>query len=212
MRRDPSSGFPGTDNIPGTTSSYCCCLMRGGSQPPQSGSPSRRRQVGRLRSAVLRKQRSFRDHVRMGQVDPLLPFKIGPVNGREAREGGLRRKAGDQIWQHRPRRAAERQPRGRRLVDRDLAAFFFRLRGFVFHPGVERLGANRFLCDPGGGRLAGFRPRANWSSLAPASPGRPPRPRPQAALARRNPVCEATCAGRRGRSSGSVPAPQNARA
>jgi hypothetical protein len=36
-------------------------------------------------------------------------------------------------------------PRGRRLVDRDLAVFLFRLRGFVFHPGVERwLGATDF--------------------------------------------------------------------
>jgi hypothetical protein len=93
-------------------------------------------------------------------------------------------------------------------VDRDLAVFLFRLRGFVFHSGVERwLGANRFSCDPGGGHLAGFRPCANSWSLAPASAGGPPWPRPQAALARRNPVCEASCVGRRGRSSGWVPAP-----
>ena len=29
----------------------------------------------------------------MGQIDPELPFEIGPMNGREAREGGLRPKA-----------------------------------------------------------------------------------------------------------------------
>ena len=28
-----------------------------------------------------------------GHIDPLLPFKIGPMNGREARESGLRLKA-----------------------------------------------------------------------------------------------------------------------
>jgi hypothetical protein len=26
---------------------------------------------------------------RMGQIDPELPFEIGPMNGREARESGL---------------------------------------------------------------------------------------------------------------------------
>ena len=29
----------------------------------------------------------------MGQIDPLLPFEIDPVNGREAPESGLRLKA-----------------------------------------------------------------------------------------------------------------------
>ena len=149
--------------------------------------------------------------------DPLLPFKVGLMNGREARQSGLRLKAVDRARSGRARRtfrrqesrrAAERQPRGRRLVDRDLRLFFFRLRGFVFHHGVERWARRH----PGGARLVGFSPRANWSSLAPASAGGRPWPRPQAALARRNLVCGATCAGRRGRSYGWVPAPQNARA
>jgi hypothetical protein len=61
----------------------------------------------------------------------LLPFKVGPMNGREARQSGLRLKAVDRARSGRARRtfrrqesrrAAERQPRGRRLVDRDLAA------------------------------------------------------------------------------------------
>ena len=29
----------------------------------------------------------------MGQIDPEVPFVIGPMNGREARENGLRPKA-----------------------------------------------------------------------------------------------------------------------
>jgi hypothetical protein len=65
------------------------------------------------------------------QFDPLLPFKVGPMNGREARRSGLRLKAVDRARSGRARRtfrrqesrrAAERQPPGRRLVDRDLAA------------------------------------------------------------------------------------------
>jgi hypothetical protein len=154
---------------------------------------------------------------RTGQINPLLPFKVGLMNGREARQSGLRLKAVDRARSGRARRtfrrqesrrAAERQPRRHRLTNHDLAAFFFRLRGFVFHHGVERWARRH----PGGARLVGFSPRANWSSLAPASAGGRPWPRPQAALARRNLVCGATCAGRRGRSSGWVPAPQNARA
>jgi quercetin dioxygenase-like cupin family protein len=37
----------------------------------------------------MRKQRSFLDDVTNGQVDPKATFKIGPMNGREARESGL---------------------------------------------------------------------------------------------------------------------------
>jgi hypothetical protein len=70
-----------------------------------------------------------------------------------------------------------------------------------------------FLREPGGGRLAGFRPRANSSSLAPASAGSPRRrPRPQARPAQRSLLCGARCVERRGRSCGSVRAERNARA
>ena len=40
--------------------------------------------------AGLRKYRPFAGARRTGQIDPLLPFEIGLVNGREAQESGLR--------------------------------------------------------------------------------------------------------------------------
>jgi hypothetical protein len=42
----------------------------------------------------------------MAQVDPLLPFKIGPVNGRQAGESGLRR-TNQTVFHH---RGVEKRP------------------------------------------------------------------------------------------------------
>jgi hypothetical protein len=41
----------------------------------------------------MRKYRSFLCALATAQLDPELPFEIGPMNGREARESGLRLKA-----------------------------------------------------------------------------------------------------------------------
>jgi hypothetical protein len=38
----------------------------------------------------MRKKRSVLDGLAKWRNRPLLPFKIGPMNGREARESGLR--------------------------------------------------------------------------------------------------------------------------
>ena len=87
---------------------------------------------------------------RTGQVDPLLPFKVGPMNGREARQSGLRLKAVDRTRSVRARRtfrrqeswrAAERQPRGRRLVDRDLAALLLSASRLCVSPWRGALGS-----------------------------------------------------------------------
>jgi hypothetical protein len=52
-------------------------------------SPSRDVLVGAL-SALLRRSLFARQ---WSALDPLLPFKVGPMNGREARQSGLRLKA-----------------------------------------------------------------------------------------------------------------------
>jgi hypothetical protein len=41
-------------------------------------------------TSAVRKERALLDGSAMGKFDPLLPFEIGPTNGREARESGLR--------------------------------------------------------------------------------------------------------------------------
>jgi hypothetical protein len=42
---------------------------------------------------AVRQDRAFPKKLRMRKFDPLLPFKIGPVNGQKARESGLWLKA-----------------------------------------------------------------------------------------------------------------------
>jgi hypothetical protein len=38
----------------------------------------------------MRKYRPFRDDVQTGKIDPLLPFWVDPMNGRDAREAAFR--------------------------------------------------------------------------------------------------------------------------
>jgi hypothetical protein len=84
------------------------------------------------------------------QFDSLLLFMVGPMNGREARQSGLRPKAVDRARSGRARRtfrrqesrrAAERQPRGRRLVDRDMAALLLSVSRLCVSPWRGALGS-----------------------------------------------------------------------